>query len=173
MRQLLLLTLVTSSCASYPLAPVGLLTDKSLPAWLFCVEKDSNDKCAIYRSAQPTADEFDAMKSQLGIESVIKLNSALEGRDVLPDGVARFEHPWSPVGPVSHEDLDETLVDLENAPRPVDVHCTHGEDRTGLLIGLYRIKHGSLASAAWREMIAYGFHPALFGLTATFKRETD
>jgi len=45
------------------------------------------------------------------------------------------------------------------------VHCQHGKDRTGLVVGAYRVKveHWT-RMAAYEEMKAHGFHPMLRGL---------
>ena len=45
------------------------------------------------------------------------------------------------------------------------VHCEHGQDRTGLTIGIYRVQHdGWTKEKAYNEMIAHGFHKSLHGL---------
>ena len=114
------------------------------------------------------------MRDQYGLKSVIKLNSALEARDEVPEGVERYEHPWLPAGPVDHDDLQSALDDLDDVPRPVLVHCEHGQDRTGLLIAVYRVRRGSWAQAAWNEWLAYGHVDSLLfrALRDAFVRET-
>ncbi len=43
--------------------------------------------------------------------------------------------------------------------RPIFVHCFHGSDRTGLMVGIYRItKEGWTVKDAYKEMKACGFH---------------
>jgi protein tyrosine/serine phosphatase len=61
----------------------------------------------------------------------------------------------------------------DHARRPIFVHCQHGEDRTGLIVGLYRVEteHWSPA-AAYREMIAKGFHKILFFLNHYYEERT-
>lgn len=45
------------------------------------------------------------------------------------------------------------------------VHCTHGQDRTGLIIGMYRVlQDGWTKDMAYQEMLAHHFHPELIGL---------
>jgi protein tyrosine/serine phosphatase len=44
------------------------------------------------------------------------------------------------------------------------VHCTHGQDRTGLIIGLYRLNEGWTKDAAYKEMLVHHFHSSLHGL---------
>jgi hypothetical protein len=44
------------------------------------------------------------------------------------------------------------------------IHCTHGEDRTGLIVGCYRLKQGYTKEQAYKEMRALGFHQWLQSL---------
>ncbi len=44
------------------------------------------------------------------------------------------------------------------------VHCEHGQDRTGVAIGLYRLHTGWTEEHAEDEMLAHGFHRSLIGL---------
>lgn len=149
--------------------PTGQITGDGMPDRLYAVDA----ACTIYRSAQPTAAEFVAMKARLGLRSVVKLNSAIEGRDHLPDGVEPLEHPWLPLGPVTHEQVMAALADLEAAPKPVLIHCTHGVDRTGMLVALWRVKHGTLPFAAVGEWRAFGRNEKWDGLfDESFERET-
>lgn len=161
-----------AGCGHVPPMPDGAL-DLSLR--LYCVEHGHDGRCQVYRSAQPTAEQFKALVAKYGIRSVIKLNTALPfdgGHDVLPAGVELYDHPWAPAGLVSHEDVAEALQDLDDADKPALVHCAHGEDRTGLLVGLYRVRHHVAPFAAWGEMRAFGFHEDLVGLKWSWERET-
>jgi tyrosine-protein phosphatase SIW14 len=57
--------------------------------------------------------------------------------------------------------------------KPVYVHCAHGQDRTGLVIGLERVlNEGWAPSLAWQEMLAHGFHVGFLGLDDYFFRKT-
>src|SRR5262249_12733406 len=91
-----------------------------------------------------------------GIKSVIKLNS---GFDSAPAGVAVLEHPLSPLIEPQSEKLNKILDDIDAAPKPVLIHCTHGEDRTGLIVALYKMRHGTRLEDAYVDMIRHGFHP--------------
>lgn len=164
--------LLLLSCAHVPPAPDGALECAGLER-LYCVEHGTNGRCTIYRSAQPTAPQFACLKDKFGLRSVVKLNTRWPGdggSDSLPPGVELYHHPWWPAGPVTHEAVEETLDDLVGADKPVLIHCAHGEDRTGLLVGLWRLRNGVSASSAWGEMIAYGFHSDLLGLREAFER---
>lgn len=61
----------------------------------------------------------------------------------------------------------------DKAQQPIYVHCRHGQDRTGLVIGLERVVVEGWAPAdAYSEMLRLGFHPAFIGLDRYFKRTT-
>lgn len=167
-RTVALLVLFLAACAHVPPAPAGALEAGGLKH-LYCVDPPL---CTIYRSRQPTAAQFTVLVAKYGLKSVIKLNSSIEGRDHLPGGVVLFDHPWLGAGPVTHEQVEATLDDLEAAPKPTLIHCTHGVDRTGLLVALWRVRHGVSAAAAYAEWLLYGRNTLFFPLTETFTRET-
>lgn len=55
--------------------------------------------------------------------------------------------------------------------QPVYIHCTHGRDRTGVEIGLYRVwTDGWTAHKAYKEMKALGFRNILLPMTRYYKR---
>lgn len=56
---------------------------------------------------------------------------------------------------------------------PLFIHCEHGQDRTGLIVGLYRVfQEGWTPAAAYAEMKAIGFHPELVFLNHYFEEKT-
>lgn len=61
----------------------------------------------------------------------------------------------------SEERMKQIMAILKNpASYPLYVHCRHGQDRTGLVIGLYRyFVDGMPAQEAYEEMMQLGFHP--------------
>lgn len=122
----------------------------------------------ILRGGQPTDAGWNWLKSQ-GIKRVIKLNLEGESTDVAATALG-FESVYCPI------DLDQQLVfrpRYETVMKAVDaivpgtfIHCEHGQDRTGLIVGCYRVlKEGWQKEVAWAEMKQNGFHTALLGLT--------
>jgi hypothetical protein len=71
-------------------------------------------------------------------------------------------------------EIDQILAILADpTQKPVYVHCEHGQDRTGLVIGLERVfNQGWTPAAAWNEMLEKGFHPEFLGLSDYFFRKT-
>lgn len=119
----------------------------------------------LYRGSRPQVDDFKGQLAQM--KSIVDL----EGDDVsateytsVPEGVTFF---WCPISlpDIYAEGFPAPLVDyalayIEAAPKPVYVHCQHGEDRTGLLVAAYRIKkQGWAPQQAYQEALRYGYHP--------------
>lgn len=174
MKTLLLVLALVAGCHVMP-APEGALEADGLPRLYQFAP-------GMFRGPQPTRDQFAALARIHGIVTDVKLNTALPfdgGHDALADGMDIYHHPWAPLGPVTHEQVVELMADLETAPRPLYIHCLHGEDRTGLAVGLYRVRHGAFPAAAFGEMRAFGFHdgdintPGLPLLVESFERETN
>lgn len=175
MRALVVVALV-AGCGHRQTPPLGAIAGRDLPANLYCAvheHADGTGACWIYRGAQPTAAGFRALRAQLGVRSDLKLNLAIEGRDEVPAGMERYEHPMLPAGPVDHDDVHGALDDMVRAPTPAYVHCTRGQDRTGMMIALYRVTVQHVAAAsAWAEWMAFGRDPTLVMLSDAFERET-
>jgi len=74
----------------------------------------------------------------------------------------------------SDTDMNRVLADLQNPDLlPILIHCQHGEDRTGLAVGLYRVLVQNVAPKdAYQEMLDHGFHPLLLGLKDYFEDRT-
>jgi hypothetical protein len=131
----------------------------------------------LWRSNQPTT-RLDWLKIRdLGVKYVVKLNMPSEGSDdgAREIGLIVYELGIEPRGDLASITKlpDEKL--LRAAEAVIDdgggvlVHCTHGEDRTGLVIGRHRVlADGWTKARAYREMLEHGFHPVLVGLQASW-----
>jgi protein tyrosine/serine phosphatase len=67
--------------------------------------------------------------------------------------------------------------DVDAGPAPstgaIYVHCRHGQDRTGLVVGLERVFiEGWDPADAYAEMLSYGFHTYFLGLKEYFFTQT-
>jgi protein tyrosine phosphatase (PTP) superfamily phosphohydrolase (DUF442 family) len=115
----------------------------------------------IYRSAQPTAEGMQHLKTG-GIETIVNLRSFHADRDEIGDTGLAYERiymkAWHP-----EEDEAVRFLQIATNPRrtPVLVHCQHGADRAGTMTALYRIAvQGWTKEEAIREMTrgGFGFH---------------
>lgn len=113
----------------------------------------------LYRGAQPSEEQLKLLATQYHIRTVVKLDPTTQGRDLPPPGVALVYEPIGAVAEPSQETVKRILDEIEAAPKPVFVHCRNGEDRTGLIVALYRIRHGVTVDAAYTDMVRHGFHP--------------
>ena len=121
----------------------------------------------VYRGGQPADEGWDYLYG-VGVSNVIKLDTTEEGSDLgaLARGMVVHGHPITLLEQlVTGPDLVEMNAALREIGPGTYIHCLHGEDRTGLLVGLYRLQQGWTKEQAFREMLQHGYHMALMGLT--------
>ena len=142
----------------------------------------------VYRSGQITTDEGWDYVKQLAHGRrvhVVKLNFDAEGKD---DGALDrgFSVLYVPIQPEGDQDLATDIWDTFKTPDAAHiesaksellrcklhpdtdvclVHCTHGQDRTGEVVGEYRVEEDDWTKdRAYQEMIGHHYHPELYGL---------
>ena len=139
----------------------------------------------IYRGARPSDEGLAYLKS-IGVRTVLDLEIGdwVEARpaDIEHEkqaveelGLAFVARPMSAFQPFVDDDaMNETLAVLADpAAGPIYVHCKHGQDRTGLVIGLERVLgEGWDAIDAHDEMLAAGFHRYFWGLEHYYEEKT-
>jgi protein tyrosine/serine phosphatase len=136
----------------------------------------------LYRSGQPSDRRVLPTKAwerlaSLGISEVIKLNHDSEGLDD-EAGHHGIRVHYAPIQPFEQprdlfaEPDRSTLAEIAGLIRQVQesrktwlVHCSNGQDRTGLVIGMIRLAmDGWDKRRAWQEMLDRGYHAELLGL---------
>ena len=137
------------------------------PTWAKPVKQDANlyhvDNL-LYRSEQLVADDVATVK-ELGIKSVVNLRffDRDDNEDILMgQSIHLLNRPlltWR----IKPEDIAVVLYTIKQQQQngAVLVHCYHGADRTGLIVGMYRIIYqGWSIEAAKNEMQHgdYGYH---------------
>jgi tyrosine-protein phosphatase SIW14 len=116
------------------------------------------------RGAQPTEEGFRQL-AQMGVHLVIDLRDdsgpryEWEEKLVTSLGMRYVNLPISTWRAPEEESIQRLMELLgENQKQPVFVHCWRGNDRTGLVTGLYRLEfYDWTADEAYKEMKKTGF----------------
>lgn len=98
----------------------------------------------LYRGAQPDDIAFKTF-DDMGVDTILRLNE--DSTPLLTEQlgfkgyVAYKPLPTFTVNFAETTKATDLLHDLIQAGKKVYVHCTHGRDRTGLVIGAYRLMY--------------------------------
>jgi hypothetical protein len=132
----------------------------------------------LWRGGQPTEAGLDQLQ-KLGVRRIVKLNSSrleFETREAKKRGMEVTALPISflrqSFGNPDPARL-RAAVEACNSGEKTYIHCTHGRDRTGLLVGLYRVhcQHKE-CKEAYHEMCDCGFRKSLLGLQWAWDTES-
>lgn len=133
----------------------------------------------IYRGGQPTDHGLEQL-ARVKIQTILSLNNSKKEtarEKVLVErlGMRFISVPLHPSVSPSDQDMryiDSVLQDV--SLQPLFVHCRAGKDRTGLVIGLYRVFRGHWSGEeAFQEMLRYGFDSKYFHLMNYFDLAVD
>lgn len=133
----------------------------------------------LWRSGQPTTAAHWSQLKALGVSRIVKLNFEAEGSDDGARLIGMTVYTLS-IQPAWDTDVFDALGNTFIKPDPdrlaeaesvillgggVLVHCTHGRDRTGFVIGQSRVLDDHWTKdQAYSEMLKNGFRPILRGL---------
>jgi len=126
----------------------------------------------FYRGAAPTENGLKQLKA-MGVKTVIDLRIAphlvqAEKLEAERLGLRFVNLPMGAEPPTKREVA--TFLQIANlaGTSPVYVHCQHGADRTGTMVGIYREVHDHWNfPQAYAEMRHYGFNPRWTKLRAS------
>jgi protein tyrosine/serine phosphatase len=178
----LLPVLFLAAACGAPAPAVSPVTHASAPANFTQVRDD------LYRGGHPTGAQLAYLKS-LGVRTIVDLeiNDLIEAteaditeedRAATATGLAVVHAPMSAFEPARSDRFDAQMNDVltllgDRTKGPFYVHCKHGQDRTGLVIGLERVVVEKWAPKdAYGEMLHIGFHPMFKGLKHYFEHKT-
>ncbi len=133
----------------------------------------------IYRTGRPTEKGLTDLAKEKGIKTVINLedsSSAQKKEKAWAEklGLTYMPYPTDSFARPDDTKVAEILEILKDQTRyPILIHCKHGEDRTGMMVGLHRVfNEGWKADVAYQEMLDLGFHTILFELKNYYKEKT-
>jgi protein tyrosine/serine phosphatase len=134
---------------------------------------------AIARSARPPSKSDLLDLAAQGYNTIIDLEN--DSRAIAQEqawakelGMNFISMPMDSFQPVDSKKIDSILILLQNPQLSrVLVHCQEGKDRTGLIVGLFRVLvQGWKPGDAYKEMLYYGFTPELLQLSNYYQQRT-
>ncbi len=131
----------------------------------------------LYRGGEPNESGLEKLKG-MGVRSLIDLRAATpkskaEEAQAKKLGLRYTRLPMSDKAPT--EKQVSTFLDQVKEARdknePLYVHCAHGSDRTGCLVGIWRVSEdGYSYDQAYKEMRKYYFGPKFIQLAGAVKK---
>lgn len=143
----------------------------------------------LYRGGEPTEKGLEKAQ-EMGVKTVIDLRAASERtmneKKIAESlGMKYINLPMTSAAPTTKQvntflkavDKAEKKwkeAGTESKPESVFLHCAHGSDRTGCLVGVYRVTHDNFTyDDAYKEMRKYYFGPKFVNLSGTVKKYAD
>ncbi len=133
----------------------------------------------LYRGGEPTATGMKQLE-QKGVKTVIDLRAAsfrtkAEAQQAEALGMKYINLPMSAKAPTESQlsTFTKAVEEAQKNNEPVFLHCAHGSDRTGCLVGVWRVTHdGYNYQDAYKEMRKYYFGPQFKELSGTVQRRS-
>lgn len=117
--------------------------------------KVNND---VYRSEQPDSDGYNYLQ-QKNVASILNLRSGHTDNISGTNYTGTLYSVPMVASSVSDVEIIKALRFIRTAPKPIDVHCQHGSDRTGVTMAMYRIVFQNWSKQdATKEMTDGGYH---------------
>lgn len=116
----------------------------------------------IVRGGAPSKQGLEALK-RLGIKHIVDLRIERKGQKEEDDaaralGLKRTRIPMGREAPTATQEKLFLQIIRNASKEPVFIHCQHGADRTGAMIGIYRVTDCRWTfDQAYAEMRKYGF----------------
>jgi len=133
----------------------------------------------LYRGGEPTDAGLEKLKA-MGVKTIIDLRGhqdrcAQESRRAAELNLRYLNLPMSSQSPTPRQiktflqEVEEAAHDMEAAP--VFVHCAHGSDRTGCMVGIWRVTHDNWSwDKTYKEMRQYYFNPKFTRLSEAVRQ---
>ncbi|MEL4376095.1 tyrosine-protein phosphatase [Brucella cytisi] len=166
------------------MAGLGLLVGSSvMGGYLYTLQYKGNVHTIIdgqaYRSNQPDPARIASLQKLYGIKTIINLRGPESGSKWYDEeiataktlGIKHADFEMSSRRELTPAQTRQLIALMQNAEKPVLIHCKSGADRTGLAAALYvaAVAKGSEGKAERQMSIAYGHFG--FPLSPTYAME--
>ncbi len=154
-------------------------------AW-WAIEGDGNvhvlQPNVVIRSAEPTPERLGDITRRFGVRSVVNLRGMNVGQPWYDDeirasralGLQHVDVALSAQHELTPAQIDAVLALIEQAPKPVLIHCNGGSDRTGLVSAAWLFAHGASKDVADTQLaLRYGHFPWLGSKTSAMDRSLE
>jgi tyrosine-protein phosphatase SIW14 len=123
----------------------------------------------ITRGGRPGLSDLAEFKTIINLENQFKYVKA-EKANAEEQGIQFISSPMDPSAVPEEQEINKLIAIMKNKKnQPIFIHCFHGEDRTGLVVGVYRVVvDGWTPQRAYQEMLDMGFHPRYTGMKNYF-----
>jgi protein tyrosine/serine phosphatase len=107
----------------------------------------------LWRAAQPFSSGFTTLK-EMGIKEIINLRE--EHNDLNKTEKLGFKYQWIPFDEKTEWKQIDFILQKMHEKTPKLIHCKHGQDRTGIICGCYRIRYNKWSfDEVFEEVGAY------------------
>lgn len=121
---------------------------------------------SLYRGELPTNIGGKELE-KLGVKSFLNLRFFRSDRRAAKGTNVKLYREHINAWVMSEGEIIDALKLIQQAPKPLLIHCVHGSDRTGTIVAAYRIVfEGWTKEEAIKELLEpkYGFHPCFQNL---------
>lgn len=132
----------------------------------------------LYRGGRPTIAGVSGL-AKLGVKVIVNLDDdkaaiEIERKNAMKAGIRYIVMSFNAMQTPNDAKVETVLKILRDRSQgPIFVHCKHGEDRTGMIVGLYRVfEDGWYPKTAYKEMKDKGFHALLWKLKNYYYKKT-
>jgi tyrosine-protein phosphatase SIW14 len=131
----------------------------------------------LYRGPRPPPQDYPYVKALF--KSIISLEGLAEDEKEMvalsPIPVISWPISFKQIyfTGITQQDLATILLEISAAPKPLLVHCQHGQDRTGLICAAYRVRVWRWSKVeAMAEAVSFGYRgwPLNIGLNKTWSQ---
>jgi protein tyrosine/serine phosphatase len=130
----------------------------------------------LYRSAQPSAARIAEYQQNYGIKTIVNLRGENVGSgwydaevaEAQKLGIAHVDFRMSARREMTPEQFSQIIDVLQNAEKPILVHCKSGSDRSGLVSALYVAAIAKLGEQAAESQISFRYGHIPLSISAPY-----